>query len=246
MSNKEFENALQKVNVRNIIATTLVVLGAAGTLMLAIWLLVDDPDAKSFIGQSLLPLWGTWVGTVLAYYFGKENFEAASKSYQEVIKSMTPDQKIAGIRISDAMIPIEKIKYMEFNEDCKKKTIVEIMNHEGFQNYQRIAFLTSDKILKYMIHKSTLAMFISESLDNDPKTLTLNDLLAYNKEDSKIPNMLKHGYAFVSINSNMLAAKVLMDAIPACQDIFVTETGKEDEPISGLITNNQILEKCRI
>ena len=36
-------------------------------------------DIKDLFGM-LLPLIGTWVGTVLAYYFSKDNFEAASKT----------------------------------------------------------------------------------------------------------------------------------------------------------------------
>ncbi|MDR0691719.1 MAG: hypothetical protein LBF69_01630 [Prevotellaceae bacterium] len=52
-----------------------------GTLAIGIFLLVaeicfDRGDSGiPFVTQSLLPLWGTWVGTILAFYFGKSNFE---------------------------------------------------------------------------------------------------------------------------------------------------------------------------
>lgn len=43
----------------------------------------------------LLPVLGTWVGTVLAFYFSRENFaEAAS-----FMKQLTPDQKLQEIRL---------------------------------------------------------------------------------------------------------------------------------------------------
>src|SRR5271155_1830489 len=42
-------------------------------------------SAQNVLG-SVLPLLGTWVGTILAYYFSKENFEAATKSVTEMAK----------------------------------------------------------------------------------------------------------------------------------------------------------------
>ncbi|HEY5590898.1 MAG TPA: hypothetical protein VIK55_07750 [Paludibacter sp.] len=52
-------------------------------------------DIKDLFGM-LLPLIGTWVGTVLAYYFSKDNFEAASKTdevkqrYDELSRVFNP------------------------------------------------------------------------------------------------------------------------------------------------------------
>ncbi|PLX07657.1 MAG: hypothetical protein C0596_09485 [Marinilabiliales bacterium] len=237
---------LQKANIRNVIAVTTIFLGVVGTLLLAIWLLIVDGEAKTFIGQSLLPLWGTWVGTVLAFYFGKENFEAASKSYQDVIKSMTLEQKIAGIKVEDEMIRLEDIKYIEFSDETLKHKIIDILQDRDFTNYQRIVFITNEKLLKYVIHKSTLALFLTESLNNSPENLVLSDLLNYKSPESKIPKIIEKSFAFIPLSSNMLAAKILMDAIPECQDIFITENGKSSEPVLGFITNNQIVEKCKI
>jgi len=39
----------------------------------------------------IIPLLATWIGTVLAFYFGRENFEAASKQYKSIINQLTPD-----------------------------------------------------------------------------------------------------------------------------------------------------------
>ena len=43
--------------------------------------LADDKAAMSrLVFTSVLPVLGTWVGTVLAFYFARENLEAATSS----------------------------------------------------------------------------------------------------------------------------------------------------------------------
>src|SRR4051794_9075198 len=42
----------------------------------------------------LLPLWGTWIGTILAYYYSKDNFEVANKSVQQLVDKLTSDKKL--------------------------------------------------------------------------------------------------------------------------------------------------------
>ena len=44
-----------------------------------------------------------WVGTVLAYYFFKDNFKAASKSVQDMAKIAT-DEKLKALFVRDEMI----------------------------------------------------------------------------------------------------------------------------------------------
>src|ERR1700730_8315375 len=53
-----------------------------------------DADAPQNVMNSVLPLLGTWVGTILAYYFSKENFEAATQSVTALAKQLTPQQKL--------------------------------------------------------------------------------------------------------------------------------------------------------
>src|SRR5665647_1346053 len=109
---------------RNLIALIITGLVVGVTVYIAIYILynpVKNDDGSisvnfPFIGQTLLPLWGTWIGTVLAFYFGKANFEAATKSYQDVIKNMSPEEKIAKLLVKDVMLPIKDILYLDY--DC--------------------------------------------------------------------------------------------------------------------------------
>lgn len=244
---------------RNLIASIITGLVVGVTVFIAIYILYN-PDKKadgsislnlSFIGQTLLPLWGTWIGTVLAFYFGKANFEAASKSYQEVIKTLTPDEKISKLLVKDVMLPLNKIEYLNLEEE-KSKEIKVILDYPRFKDFNRFVVFDQNKAVKYMIHRSTFFEFTylkyidfkKEGKNPYNETLTLNDLLTYNNE--KIKNTLTRGFGFVSIESCLLDAKKVIDSIEECFDVFITQTGKSTEPVMGLITNNMIFNKAKV
>jgi hypothetical protein len=51
----------------------------------------DQPRAQLVLTADL-PVIGTWVGTVLAYYFSKENLETATRSVAATASQMSPDE----------------------------------------------------------------------------------------------------------------------------------------------------------
>jgi len=240
---------------RNLIAVLITGLVVGVTIFIAIYVLVSPPEDKtkslSFIGQTLLPLWGTWIGTVLAYYFGKANFEAASKSYQDVIKTLSPEEKIAKVLVKDVMIPVKKLEYLDYNTE-KSNLIKDILNYPQFKAYSRFAVFDQTKVVKYMIHRSTFFEFMylkaadlkaaGQSLDTD--SLKLDDLLTYNNETIK--NTLTRGFGFASIEATLLDAKKVIDSIDECINVFITQTGKSTEPVLGLVTNNLIFDKAKV
>jgi hypothetical protein len=237
---------------RTFIALIITVLVTLITIFIAIYQMfwAEDKDI-SFIGQSLLPLWGTWIGTVLAFYFGKANFDAATKSYQEVIRKLTPEDKMAQISANSVMIPFKEIEYLQFEDEMDKSLSV-IFGYDRFKPYGRYAIIDNERILKYIIHKSTFHQYIVEQIEKGiaapdimGKTLqaVVDDILR--SADNKMREQLLRGANFVSASATLLDAQKAMNAIAECQDVFVTGTGKSSEPILGLVTNNLILEKLQ-
>jgi hypothetical protein len=52
-----------------------------------------------------LPVLGAWVGTVLAFYFSKENFEAANRSVREMVNQMSARDRLQSVLAKAVMIP---------------------------------------------------------------------------------------------------------------------------------------------
>jgi hypothetical protein len=231
---------------RNFIAIALTVIVVGATVAVAIIAIYkgDKLEGVDFIAKTLLPLWGTWIGTIMAFYFSRENFEAASKSYQNMIKRLTPDEKIAAIKVSDVMIPYEQIVFLTQPADLGKKLINEILKDGRFQVFNRYAVFNADHTVNKMIHRSMIDRYISQHVDlgttpDEIKLLTLQDFLKTDIPEIKMT--LEHSYKLISRNATLLEAKQAMDEYKECLDVFVTETGSRG-PVLGLITNNLILE----
>ncbi len=242
----------QSWKARNVIALiiTLVILGA--TVFVAIEAINNQANSKSgleFVAQTLLPLWGTWIGTILAFYFSRENFEAATQSYQNIIRSMKPEEKIASIPAKEAMLPLEKIVYLEY-EETLARSLSDILADERFKDYNRYVILNKDKSLKYMIHRTTFFRFVAEvslgltEVARNSKELTLREM--EEQASDAVKALMYKGFTFVAESASLLDAKKAMDAIPECQDVFITRNGKPTEPILGLITNNRILDYAKV
>jgi len=262
MKNKSSNNKKKSDCVIRTIALSITFAVLIITLFIAVYSLTwgrYDEDLKDIVTKTLIPLWGTWIGTVLAFYFGKDNFDAASKSYQDTIDKLTSeDEKLERILVTDCMTTKSRIRCSDLKE-LKEKTISDILkNTEG-----RFVIVDNDEVVKHVIHRSIFERFIAlvalkgsevyskvEKEDNaaDEDTdltrkVSFNDFL--NCTDPDISKFKEDkGFAVVSVHSNMLEAKKAMEA-NKCQDVIVTENGNRNEKAKGWITNNTIIEAAK-
>jgi hypothetical protein len=83
-SNPTPETPQEKIakRVSTIVLIGTCVLGVLGMAMAIVNIATREPDEAKEILQilfsAILPLFGTWIGTILAYYYSKENLEAAT------------------------------------------------------------------------------------------------------------------------------------------------------------------------
>ena len=108
---------------RQVIAGVNVAAGIVGILVascLAI-ALSNDADRSEMIRlvfASVLPLIGTWVGTVLAFYFARENLQAATDSTVRLAGLAAPTTPV-----SDVMIPTAQIVAHELKAGQEARTV---------------------------------------------------------------------------------------------------------------------------
>ncbi len=238
LSNQKEEKWWQ-IGMRNSIAIVITVFVVGITLAVAIISLIkaDIKVSLDYIGQTLLPLWGTWLGTVLAFYFGKANFEAATNA----ITRNSSESKMANLSVGDVMIPLRDIKYLDYDKR-EKDSIETILADKDFEPYNRFAVFDSKKIVKAMIHRGSFYEFMHKKKDVQ-RELTLKDILE--TDDVCLKNTLSYGFGFVKVNSTVLDAKKVIDSVAECQNVFITQNGGRNEPVLGLLTNNKILELMR-
>jgi hypothetical protein len=122
--------------------------------ILIYWMICGNDPERLF--SLLAPLISTWIGTLLAFYFGKANFEAATKSYNQVIDRLTPDI-LDDILVKQVMID----KFTMVSIDTNNPLIT-TFNLQGLRDFlesinkSRLPVLEAGKV-KCIIHKSTLS-----------------------------------------------------------------------------------------
>jgi hypothetical protein len=234
-----------KTNTKNIIALMIAVFAIGITTYITIKA-IQDGEIDT-ITSSILPLIGTWMGAIIAYYFAKENFDAAAAQYDKVIEKLTPEKKLKSIKVSEAMIPYSKIVWSELDEFKDKSIMSDILNSMVYIGFNRFLFFNKRKCA-YIIHRSTFDRFItSQLLSNSSKptnNLKLKDLLA--SQDENIAIYINHGIEYLSINSTLLDAKILFDDNSSCGDIIITQNGNKNEDVLGWITDAEITRNSNI
>lgn len=198
----------------------------------AIGLASDKAAASRLVFTSVLPVLGTWVGTVLAFYFARENLEAATSS----TLALTGRERMPVV--SDVMIPeADFVAYDlgagETAEDVKVSALRAKMQ-EIEPPSRRLPIRNASRAVIYVIHDSTLSAFadkLGKTLEEIAE-MTIGDLVA----DAEYKEIIEAN-GFVSQEATVADARRVMASIAHCNDVFVTATGKRDERAIGWLTN---------
>jgi hypothetical protein len=205
-----------------------------------------NPQSPQNVLNSVLPLLGTWVGTILAYYFSKENFEAATHSVTELAKQVTPQQKLQSTPVRSKMIWKEQM----FKEKlpANQLNVTEMVNRlEQAKKGNRIPIVGEKDEPKYIIHRSLIDSYIaalarSGKSAQDIAAQTLQNMLEGNPDAKR----WAESFAVVKEDATLADAQSAMAAVRDCQDVFVTQTGSKDEPIVGWVTNVIIQDNAKV
>ncbi len=230
--NKNKEPSGQKA----IAFTVLIFSGSIVVVIAGIAILVDAKTNIMPVFNVVLPLVASWVGTVLAFYFGRENFESANKQVRELVQRFAPEQEAAQpVTTAMRFLPDMTCKILAKDVDETKITVKELRKFIKDNKVSRLPVLSADKKPKYMLHESSFDKFLTIAGKTEDDTLEI--FLAEMKAQFKMEFGLDNGFVIVSVKATLAEGKKKMDAIQFCQDIFVTENGTPDEPLKGWISN---------
>ena len=208
-------------------------------------------DIAKYVLGVLLPVIGAWVGTVLAFYFGQVNFEAASKSAANLVRQLSPREKLQAEAAGKAMMKINEVTAFKIPPDKTEEDItIRKLIDNGFEKdksrpRQRLPILAADGTGKYVLHRSTIDAFVAPKKrppDVDESTLSLKDLL----KDSKLKDYILNSFLPLAPEGTLADAKDLLDKNPQCLDILVTQDGTKNGIIAGWITNVMVLNAATI
>jgi hypothetical protein len=223
---------------RQKLASYLTIVAVAGMTAISIVVIVtsdakDRDSASRFVMTAVLPLLGSWVATVLAYYFARENLRAATNSVSTLLADNR--QQLAVISVRNKMIERTRIVSLsDAFKDLPAAKLSDVVKFLTERSVSRSPLFDPSGAVTHVVHMSSIDKFArGKALE----ALTFADLL----KDDTIGPLLSHSLDVVSERASLAEAKAKMNATPDCEDIFVTKTGRMTECVTGWITDNVII-----
>jgi hypothetical protein len=221
-----------------LIVITVSSLALAGVSVVAIVWATDDSRAEMtrLVFAAVVPLIGTWVGTVLAYNFSRENFEAAAQATKDTYAA------VAGLStetpVVQVMLPVSKIVSPPPVSDDAAARALELKDLHRLmtdRNVTRLPLFTPAGVVLYVIHDADInGHALRHGLtapDFDDKTV--DDLLSDPASAAPVTS-----FETVAPSSTIGEARTALQKRPDCKDVFVTEGGGRTDKTLGWITNS--------
>jgi hypothetical protein len=259
-------------STRNGLAIVVLALSTTGIIALAIYTLAaPEPGGKSdtakFVFGAILPLLASWVGTVLAYYYSRENLAAATRSVTDLAQQITSTQRLASTPVTGKMLgrsafvtlPPDKARPWSV---AMSQTLESVQLYLEGRDVQRLPLFDEQDRLIAVVHLSEITKFRASAMTRAsaaqaigaqpargatgapaaaPSQPTLGDLL-----DDPRRRALFEAFAVVPFTATLADAKAAMDALDKCEDVFVTTHGRRTDPVLGWITDNDIESVARL
>lgn len=235
---------------RLIVLFTIVSITTLGFLIVHTAADTDKSRSASDFLATVLPLFGSWVGTVLAFYYGRANFEAGANAS----RPQTVNERLSATSARERMIHVNKIFKLvrDDNEDETLESILERLKDDagkaGEERWSRIPVFNRDGSPLCVIHTSTIdryrvdvALKKEKSTNKEVSELTLKDLLASDTGQK----LISSSFGVVSDRASLADVQEKM-AGATYQDVFVTENGSRNAPVLGWITNGIIEQAIKV
>jgi uncharacterized integral membrane protein len=232
---------------RNLLAYVVLFVCAIGIIVFATVaiLAADNRDAITrLVFVSVLPLFGTWVGTVLAFYFTSRNLEAATASTRSLTEASA---RLAGVAtpttlVRERMIPWAEMKVFTLT-DAEAKDVTQVpldklwAELEKLRPRDRLPLVGPDRTLKGLVHGSLLTGYAARLTGQIPTVLQGKTVKNLSDEEKKL---LLETVAFVAADATLNEARTRMRVVPRCHDVIATDTGVATEPVLGWLTDSDL------
>jgi hypothetical protein len=236
---------------RNTVAVTVLAVSGGGIIAFAVVALIENPGEAMNIFNVLLPVLGTWVGTVLAFYFSRQNFVAASQSVTEMARQVSAPPGLGGPKyVKEKMIPLKTMVVYSYEGDkgesreeiAKKIAIESLLSVYKAGEKTRLPVLDRQKRPIYVIQWKEIDKYwagqasiprgsLQEMFDNVPG---MKDRFSY-----------ATGFVTVKPDDTLAEAEKKMKAVHDCKDAIVTATGTADDAVIGWLTDAIIRESAK-
>lgn len=245
------ERIALSVLIISIVAVTLVSLGVVLTAN-------NRERASQRVMDSTLPLYGTWVGTILAFYFSRNAFEAASSAaarnvdvFQRVNSGLVsapppPNNTLAKISLKSLA------NGLVFCEDNTNKLLQDVINELELKDRYRIIVVDADKKYVDLVYRINASAFLTQAEGNpDPSppggspVQPLPTLKNYLDWRHSLGSKAQPIVVFLPESATLADADAKLKETTGCRDVIVTTDGSKTSLVVVYVTDADISEYKR-
>lgn len=197
------------------------------------------PEMARLVFVSVLPLLGTWIGTVLAFYFAKDNLQAASQTTLDALKLVGTFSE--DTPVEQVMTPLSKmnpVRRVANLDDADKLVLSELHASIRATQNSRVPILNNGEIALLIIHEPDIDKY-AQSRPVRVESLTADDTVGALRA---IPELRAAVGRFVVVprTATLAQARQKMQEVPECKDLFVTHNGERGGKVVGWLTNSDL------
>jgi hypothetical protein len=144
-----------------------------------------------------------------------------------------------GIPVVSRMLPIQQLLYKSL-DDVKQQKIAALIDELEARKKSRLPLLGPEGQARFVVHRSMMEQLLLKSMRAKLDEPTIEQLLS----DVKLSRMFG-AFCVIGRRATIADARARADAIPGCQDVFVTEQGSIEEPVLGYLTNVDLARPSR-
>jgi hypothetical protein len=213
-------------------------IGIGGTAICLIVALAARPGTQDWqerataIFTTILPVFSTWVGTVLAFYFTNESYRQAAAANLGTVRVEEEEP----LTRPGTMIPFERIIRREMTPaeiadrdpaiaaaDLALAELQKLFNPPGIV---RLVIFDDKKVPVFVLHHDAM-----------PALAEGDTLQKYLESDAN--RKVARNFAWTSATATIADARRLLE-LRKVNDVFVTEHGRADEPTIGWVPDDNL------
>lgn len=222
-------------DARTVLALVIALFSILGITVISVVYIIVSPaaekkDAASQVFNGVLPIYGTWVGTLLAFYFAKENLDSATQALAQIAPSTSSN--LSSILVSEVI----STKFVSvYNSGTDSQKSLEYLKKElTFSERRRLPILKPDGSLDFLVYYQDIDEYVLTKDVAERDKLTLEGFIQEFSSDRKKP------VVFVSKGISLAMADAERRKVGDCRDVIVTDSGTKDGKVIGYLTDVDI------
>ncbi len=220
-------------HMRDRLALTILTVGTSAIVVVSLAIVIvfaRDYTLRTKLGEfgptmftTLVPVFSTWVGTVLAFYFSNESFRQATESTRSLFNRDRDDD--IPIKREGIMVPYDKITKVGVVDeaDARKQPVTAASFTD---TASRLIFFDKGRHPLFVIRK--------KRFDAKPANATVDDYLREDGNKADATN-----FRFLSESASLADGLTSLEHTKA-SDFFITPRGDASEPVLGWVSDDAL------